>query len=344
MPSVQQELVKHWAAEQLGRPADAPSSELRQAFMKRLRGDDFLPPWRIQQAYQAAESGRLAAQTSQELENWLRPQVEEFAAGFFQLPPDERRQRWQQLLERCSFSSPLTARLRALEAGLDLPVDIPAGNPLGCGSAHELLEEVRGLFVLRPLERAARRQALVRAGHVRANLRELQVTDPDIMDLEPILVQQLKRPVRTVPTRTRVADTAGGDWLTLRTGAQIFGLLMAVALIGAFSKSKDRERQPPAPKRGYHEEWDRLRKIQLPPSRNLDPDPQELERVRKMLEQDPDGMGEATRRLLGLEPRPQSKPKRPDGTADPQRPTGGRRPPSPPTPGPPAPPKPPSPP
>jgi hypothetical protein len=101
--------------------------------------------------------------------------VATFAQEFWSLRPDARRGRWQNLLGRVATDPQLTARLRRLEAGVDLrdATGIP-GPP----RQRQLIGMIQTLFVLGPIERAARR-------------RELLGDLPGYSTLEPALLERL---------------------------------------------------------------------------------------------------------------------------------------------------------
>jgi hypothetical protein len=163
-----------WAAEQLEVSANASAEEVRAAWLRRLPADDFVPSSEARYALhtllhpQAEDGWRTKAQEAadEQDEERLRGEVEAFAVQFWEVPLGERRQRWQSLAERCAFAPALRARLRQLEAGLD----VNARDLSEDARVVELAEHVSELFVLRPGPRARARQAFLR--RTRANREE----------------------------------------------------------------------------------------------------------------------------------------------------------------------------
>src|SRR6516165_1736269 len=79
-------ILTRWAAEQLELEPDASARDARGVFMTRLRDEDFMPPWRWQQAYRVldgdATSPTLVGQALADEEERLHTEVESFAAEF----------------------------------------------------------------------------------------------------------------------------------------------------------------------------------------------------------------------------------------------------------------------
>ena len=188
---------RRWATEQLELPVDATTAQARAVLRDRLRDEDFVPPLRWQQAVQVLSEKRAPGQLPPaavlfDEERRLLEEVGVFAGKFFELPPDERRARWQELLDQ-SVAQPLVQRrLRALEIGLRVstqPVD-------GGAECAELAEQTRELFALHGTLRAARRQAFLarvqpRLGDYEAAAQRLAKTHPELTMLEPELIEPL---------------------------------------------------------------------------------------------------------------------------------------------------------
>ena len=156
--------VQQRAAEILGVDASASSREARRAYFRKIRECDFLPPRALQHALGIIE-GRpgpadLIEQWLREDESRLHDDLEAFAEKFFALPAAQRRARWEELTSVCKLVSPhLTARLQGLKAGLEVDPRHFANDPSPHG---RLADHMLQAFPLRPLARAASRQAFLR--------------------------------------------------------------------------------------------------------------------------------------------------------------------------------------
>jgi hypothetical protein len=153
-------IARRWATRLLGVDENASRAEARRAYFKMLRKSDFLPPRSLPHALRILDGKRGPAELDEEWllaeEGRLRADVESFAAEFFTLPATQRRERWDALFSRCETVSPLTARLQALKAGLDVEVkSLPSFHGL-------LAEQLLQSFPLAPLAQAASRQAFLR--------------------------------------------------------------------------------------------------------------------------------------------------------------------------------------
>ncbi len=192
-----------WLAEvleQLGLPRSASAAEARVALLRQLPEQGFVPPPAWQQAVswmlQPAQKPLIAdEEVRQAAEAAVRADVEKLAVEFFQLAVAERQRRWNELMARCNGLPALYARLKALEAGLDITGELTDHRE---PKLRELSVLLRELFVLRPVERARRRQAFLERikpdpqSWERAAQR-LRRHHADWADLEPVLVDQLAR-------------------------------------------------------------------------------------------------------------------------------------------------------
>jgi len=151
-----------WARQVLDVPEESSAEQSRRFALAQLARDGFMPEADAQQAIlllageaATATAGREGMAACQEwLKRQRRSEVEAFAQQFFRLPPAQRRQQWVELSQRCAFSVPLSARLEALEPGLDFqPVDL-GGERDAVRSLAQFLQES---FLLPPHRRAASR-------------------------------------------------------------------------------------------------------------------------------------------------------------------------------------------
>ncbi len=242
------------AADVLGVPPDAPAAA-RAAFLRRLPRAGFVPPphWldavRTLTGRPAPEEAVAPTPDPARLDG-LRAEVEGFAGQFWALPPGERRRRWQNLIARCAIDPPLAARLRRLEAGMDLP----AGGEVAVGRSGQLAEAVRRLFVLRPAERAAARRRYLN-GRWEAAARELLACRPALAALEPDLIDRLahwtenrrqRTLIRQLGRRTVPAFRAA----RVRGSAPFVGTLIGVvlAIVWIIAGGAGRNDEPPRPR------------------------------------------------------------------------------------------------
>lgn len=154
--------ARRWAFEQLDLSAHSPAAEVRPRVLKQLANMDFMPPggWdsalRVSglTAFSADADSPAIVPARRGAEELLREELEDFAAKFFSMPPDERGTRFEELAEQCAEMPALTARLAGLRPALDLPCRLPSDQP--CEVA-QLLDFARRLFVLPRRHRASRR-------------------------------------------------------------------------------------------------------------------------------------------------------------------------------------------
>jgi hypothetical protein len=245
-------VARRWAARHLKVPENASRAETRRAYLKKLRDGDFLPPSAVRHAFRILDGKNGAAQGDEEWlveeEGRLRAAVESFAAEFFTLSATERREHWQALLFRCETVPPLTARLRALEAGLDLETE---GLPSGQSQQGLLAEQLLHSFPLAPMAQAASRQAFLReieepsaadhrlwekaAKYLLAEWPALAALDYELIQHVAKLRSRLKRK-RTMHQRSQrqpPAPVAGGKkgnpwWLLLIVFGMVSGLVRSL--------------------------------------------------------------------------------------------------------------------
>jgi hypothetical protein len=255
---------RSWAAEQLGVVADAPPAEVRAALLRRLPEAGFVPPpaWRRACRVLSGEAVHGAVDEDVRLahDDRLRAEVEEFTRGYWGLAPEQRRRRWETLRAGCS-SPPLTARLEALEAGLDAAAE-PGGIGREGPELAELAALIRSLFVLRPAERAlARQEFLLRvrrqphsweraAKRLRRRYSNLAALDPGLVGE---LLDWRSRRKRAERGRTRINQgqvQAAARSQNSGAGRAGVGVLVGVAVVlarlasGGLSHNSDLHRAP----------------------------------------------------------------------------------------------------
>lgn len=317
--------LRAWAARQLGVAPNTGEDEVRHGFLRRLPDAEFVPPWEEQGAA-AVLTGRSPTRTTRlvaarEEEVRLRVEVEEFAAEFFMLPPAERKRRWLALSEACTFTVPLTARLYRLGAGLD--VELPAER---CTPVGQLAGYVAELFVLRPAERAFRRQAILQ--QIRADpacweraAQQLRKQHADVASLENDWILKLaarsKRQAQESKGLQRLARKPASQSIGFGSNYQfIVAIVFALCIVlrffivgNSYSPRYSPRGQPAFPKPTW-----RINSTQSSPQEKiasqvgakgglLDVWEKELASLPKgaKLPKNNSRPGEATRRLLGIE-------------------------------------------
>jgi hypothetical protein len=325
-----------WAACEVGLCTGVTSDEARAAFLRELTDNGFVPSPTRQRAWQQL-CGLLGGPPSEALlaeEARLRNEIDEFAASFFATPIAARRQRWQELSQRCASSPPLVARLQALRPGLDVELD---PNRLGNPRLEQLASHVAGLFVLPPAARAAQRQAVLRTAQTdilgwEAAAVQLHATLPTLVALEPTLQgailgwrgQQQRlarrregrtssaqaRTPRPAPAATARAPSSSGS--RALGGLAVFVILIVVRLcIGGLGSHRSYTPAPlPPPNFGRQAE---------PPGLNIKFEPadaDDLERMRKAFEKMPGVQPDLDRAAKDLQER--NKPGGRDGGAEKQ--------------------------
>jgi len=188
---------QRWATDQLGLPPTATAGAARTLLRDRLRDEDFVPPLRWQQAVQVLGEKRAPGQLPpatvlHDEERRLDEVVSEFAGKFFTLPVDERRARWQELLDQGLAQPLIQQRLRALEPGLKVVPQPVTGGP----ACEELAEQARELFTLHGTMKAVRRQAFLtrarpRIAEYERAAQQLARNAPAVALPEPLLIEYL---------------------------------------------------------------------------------------------------------------------------------------------------------
>jgi hypothetical protein len=288
-----------WAAEQLGLSPHASADEVRAAWLRRLSADDFVPSsesrWALEVLLQRQPEGGWMKKADEAASRWeeerLRGEVEAFALGFWDLPTEERRRRWQMLTDRCTFAPALCARLRRLEAGLD----VDSSNPVDGKKVIELVEHVRELFVLRPEPRARARQKILHSIHANWNewripAQRLRHAYPTIAALGKVLLDEIRRgKPMTIRPRIRPqphpqpSEEKNIDWSSLKWTWIVVGVCLAFLRIYDHKPSS-----PPAPPYQYDfEKFQPQDEKKLPPpllDKRLDKPQTQDERVKELLE------------------------------------------------------------
>jgi hypothetical protein len=200
-----------WAAEQLGLSPHASLEAVRAAWLRRLPAEEFVPSselsWALAALLRRQSEGGWEARADEAAavaeEERLRSEVEAFAAGFWDLPPDGRRSGWRELLDRAKFTPALRERLRLLELGLGC---VPFVDETKEDTrVIELAYLVRDLFVLRPRPSArAQQDVLERVWGDRRKWRKagqrLRRGYPKLASLgKGLLVKMEKAPLRPTP-------------------------------------------------------------------------------------------------------------------------------------------------
>lgn len=181
--------LQAWARQQLGVEESASQTAVRGAFLRRVGHGGLVPNFPVPFAFNVL-TGQirptdLGCQNAMaDLEKKLRSEIEVFARHFFQIDPRARQQRYQELLNRCESFPLHRARLQLLLSGLEFHLP-PADeqNPV-----VELAHTVTRWFVLRPGDRARRRQDMIqklrdRVGHLEVLIPELQARFPVLAQL-----------------------------------------------------------------------------------------------------------------------------------------------------------------
>jgi hypothetical protein len=259
--------ARRWAAQCLGLSENASSAEARRAYLRKLRESDFLPPCSLHRALRILDGKRASVEPDEEWlleeEGRLRAEVASFAEAFFTLSVSQRRQRWEALLSQCQHVLPLSARLQALKAGLE--VENP-GLPLDESLRGQLAEHLLQSFPLPPLAQAVCRQAFLRriedpaaaadrkawekaARYLRAEWPAFAALDGELVRHLAKLRRQLKRrsKMHRCSERNPQAASAGSGkgsswgWLLV-----LLGMLIGI-FRGATTSSTSPSRRPPTP-------------------------------------------------------------------------------------------------
>jgi hypothetical protein len=148
--------LRAWAADELQVEPTASPEAVRAAYYRQVQRDNGAVNLPAREALLILISRNGAARPTlalEDVEDDLLGELDEFAGRFFSLPVAERTARWQNLMARGQWFVRAGARLDALRAGLDVVVpEFGGDSPLG-----PLAALVCELFVLRPQDRAARR-------------------------------------------------------------------------------------------------------------------------------------------------------------------------------------------
>jgi hypothetical protein len=213
------EIDRRRAADQLGVPTEACPADVRAAFLRALPAAGFCPPPPL-----CAAAASLAGQPvpgaagahpePPDTDDPLATEVATFARTFWSLQPNARRDRWQDLLSRVAPDPQLTARLRRLEAGVDLRDATAVPGP---PRQREVIGMIQSLFVLGPIDRAARRRELLDglpppAAAWEQAAREVERDLPAYSTLEPALLERLGAWSRRLAAPAAGVDRPAPTW------------------------------------------------------------------------------------------------------------------------------------
>lgn len=206
MPTDPPDGPPRWAADALNVRPDAGPEAAVAAFLTAVAADGFLPPERTVAAVAVLSDTPLpvSADAYDETAALIRPEVDAFAAAFWTLPPAARSDRWTDLDSRCD--DPASAVFLAhLRTAVRLPV-----RPQADGTAQELADLMRELFVLRDRPRAVRRAAWLAGSSLTQNwtaaAKTLERDDPAVAALDPVLVRRLVRPAAGLDRRATPSE------------------------------------------------------------------------------------------------------------------------------------------
>jgi hypothetical protein len=205
-----------WACQVLGIGTDASPQEMHAGALAQLEKEQFVPPPPLEQAvlFLADEAprelwirdggGEMLCSTERE----LRKAVYRLALTFFALQPARRRAAWHLLKKKTVFSIPLTSRLDALAAGLD--VTLPAFGDDGECPAVRLAKGVCEAFVMLPSGRAAWHEEQLRCAMAdprrwQSVARDLARRYPELVQLAPELIVSMSQAVRRSKVVARAA-------------------------------------------------------------------------------------------------------------------------------------------
>ena len=203
--------LEQFAAEALGLEINAAPNDLLSSLLRKLHDEDFLPdPFEheailVLAGRPARSVSLLAEEASRQWEMKLRDEIEMFAARFFDLPIEDRRESFLALLASCSGNEMLRERLLALKPGLPVSRESIATRP---PQIRILADSSLQLFVLRPAPRAASRRLLVNKikeenlPHLRDRvhaLKQFRKLEPVAAALVPEFLSQIDRPTRNLP-------------------------------------------------------------------------------------------------------------------------------------------------
>lgn len=157
------ECLVSWANQELGLSEPTDRRQLRSVVLDRLQSDSWLSAPSIQRAFEVlahGPEGRKHALVGPDdglyflaAEKRRRDSVETFAQQFFDLPPDERRNRWNALFRECADFPRLAHRLNALKPGLNAYLPESPDD----ASLRDLSRHLGELFTATPVARARKR-------------------------------------------------------------------------------------------------------------------------------------------------------------------------------------------
>lgn len=247
-----------WAFQVLGVAAGTSPRQVHAAVLEQLDSADFVPPPPLEQAVLLVADKLPASLWARDRgtemfrarERELSKYVERLASVFFSLDPVKRRAAWQAARQRAAFSIPLSARLDALAAGLD--VTLPALIGDGTSFTDRLANGVCKSFVMVPPARAAWREeqierALADPHPWQAAARDLQHRYPQLLRLAPELIASLfqatqlrddavkqarraeKKQAKAAPRREPFFSSRSYTWVIIVVAIMLIrGLMMAL--------------------------------------------------------------------------------------------------------------------
>jgi hypothetical protein len=246
-----------WAAEQLGVSGQASAAEARAAFLRRLPLQHFVPEssQRLALGLLCRRPGELRGSGGADEEAWLaeeerlRGLTEDFADRYWTMPPQERRCQWQELARACTGFPALEARLRSLQAGLDVA---PRLDDETDAYIREIGKQVLDFYVQRPADRGPARQVLIRRMLLRMHFwqetaRQLQERHPEVARLQGELIEglatwrthhrQLEKNRKQLRRKPAAASSGGGGYKGWGWGAGVALFLVFRFMIALFDHS-----------------------------------------------------------------------------------------------------------
>lgn len=258
------------AAELLGLPLDADAHAARVAFARQLTEANGHPSALLDEAFRAlTETAAACPELDRLWHEQLRQRVRAFASDYWNMPPAERRQRWEELRPASLVAPEVAKYLAHLRAGLDWdPANAPK-EPL----AELMCRNVCEVYVLPPGARAIRLdEVLVFCGgepqpwstavrQLRRDYPELAKLAPEVLDAQRVgrqrtkALRHAKRRLAKWPREVRARpwhaiDLFVGGITILAICAVVFGggmaLLIAFGWLPADSKQQWERANRPA--------------------------------------------------------------------------------------------------
>ena len=220
MSKLLEETYRQVVAEALQLTGDCTLESARRAFVRALGDAQYSPSAIVRESAinvgVVRRSDGEALALDRRVEECLAQKIESFAEAYWQIPCDNRKKRWEELVEACQNYPRLGVRLSDLDQGLFIEQPKNLADPQQAALAELICE----LYPLKPSDRASRRhyrvaelssdvQTVEAAAVLRQTHTELNQIDNGLLDA----IMKISRPLEPIP-EFRPPQPSSRSWST----------------------------------------------------------------------------------------------------------------------------------